>query len=65
VPLLGSAVIEKEWLKPPEIAIWLDVGLSTVHRWIDDGTLPGFKEGAVKRVHIDALNEFVLEKSTL
>lgn len=54
-----------DWITVPEIARWMAVSESTVHRWIADKRLPAFSLGQTVRVREKALAEFVLEWSTL
>lgn len=57
--------IAKEWLTAEEVGIWLDVSPGLVCTWVRDGLLPGLKVRSVVRVRLKALEEFVLEHSTL
>jgi excisionase family DNA binding protein len=36
---------QKPWLRPDEVALFFDVHVNTIRRWIDDGRLEASKIG--------------------
>jgi excisionase family DNA binding protein len=55
----------QEWYSIEEVATWLGLGRETVRRWVHKKKLPAFQEGLVIRIHVKALQEFILEGSTI
>lgn len=55
----------QEWYSMEEVSTWLGVPKETVRRWVHKKRLPAFREGMVIRIHLKAIQEFMLEGSTL
>lgn len=51
----------KEYYKPEEVAVKLDLNSETVYRWLREGKLKGIKLGDSKlwRIPSEALDEFL------
>lgn len=51
--------IKTKLYKPKEVAVLLEVHIDTVFRWLNSGTLKGFKLGGSWRITEQALSEFM------
>ena len=49
----------KSWYRIPEIAYYLDVGDSTIRRWIDHGKLDASKLGGSVKISRESIEKFV------
>jgi excisionase family DNA binding protein len=57
---MASSPEGPEWLRSPDAADYLGVGLRTLYKFIDDGDLPAYRMGRVirlKRADVDAFIE--------
>lgn len=52
---------KKSWYRIPEVAYFLDVGDSTIRRWIEHGKLKAAKLGGSVKIPRESIEDFVKE----
>lgn len=51
--------MEKEWMSLPEGAEYLGISLATIYRWLNEGRIPSYKAGRVRRVKKTDLDSYM------